>query len=600
MSSTLREFTAPTSVTVDDAANLSDEVVAKAARTPDRVCFRRRVAGAWQPVTAAAFAAEVTGIAKGLLASGYAPGDRIALMSATRYEWTLVEYAAWAAGLIVVPVYETSSDAQLAWIVGDSGAAALVAETVDMGKRADALRPELAALKDIWTLDEGAIDTLVRAGEALPDAELDRRRTAVHADEIATIIYTSGTTGRPKGCVLTHRNLLFEVAAALQLEAEVLSDGASTLLFLPLAHVLGLVIQCAVFTGGGVLGHLADRTELVDDLRAFEPTFICTAPRLLEKVLSVSRQRAHTSGAAKATIFDVAERTAVAYSRALDAGTPSRRLAASRALFDRLVFGKLRAAIGGRCRYVICGSAPLADHVAHFFRGLGVVVLEGYGLTECTAAASINAPDAVHFGTVGRPVPGVSARIEDDGELSLRGGIVFSRYWHDDAATAETLVDGWLRTGDLAELTDDGFIRIVGRKKELIVTAGGKNVAPSVLEDRITPHPLISQCLVVGDRRPFVAGLITLDPDAVAGWLSEKKRPAAAVDELVDDREVLAEVQAAVDEANASVSRAESVRKFAILAHEFTEAADEVTPSLKLKRRVVLERYADEIDALYD
>lgn len=596
----MREFTAPTSVTVDDDARLSDEVVAKAVRSPTLHCFHRRVGSSWVPVTAVEFAAQVAAVAKGLLAAGMQPGDRLAIMSATRFEWTLAEYAAWTAGMVVVPIYETSSDSQLQWILGNSGAVAMLVENRELGRRTTAARSDLPALQHVWTIDDGALDTLAAAGRAVTDDELDERRLGVRADDTATIIYTSGTTGRPKGCLLTHRNLLAEIAGVLQvLQDDVIVPGASTLLFLPLAHVLGLVIQCAVFAGGAELGHLPDRRELVEELSSFAPTFIVTAPRLLEKVLSVSRQRAHTAGTAKGRIFDTAERTAVAYSRALDAGRMPTLLATRRMLFDRLVYGKLKAAIGGRCRYAICGSAPLSDHVAHFFRGIGLVVYEGYGLTETSAAACVNRREGTRFGTVGQPLPGVSVRVEDDGELSLCGGVVFGGYWDDADATATALVDGWFHTGDLGEVADDGFVRITGRKKELIVTAGGKNVSPAVLEDKVNTHPLVSQCLVVGDGRPFVAALVTIDAEAVQGWLAEHRRPAVTVADLTGDPQLLAEIQEAVDAANTVVSRAESIRKFALLEHDFTEADDEITPSLKLKRRIILDRYAAQVDDLY-
>ncbi|MGH3319302.1 MAG: AMP-dependent synthetase/ligase [Streptosporangiaceae bacterium] len=595
----MREFSVPPAVEIPDTATLTDTIFEGAADRPSAVLLSRKVDGAWRDVTSSQFRNDVVGLAKGLIASGIEPGDRIGLMSRTRYEWTLCDYAIWAGGAVTVPIYDTSSAEQVAWILGDSEAKAVFVETADHEETLREVSDQLPTLKSVWRIEGGAVDEVSAAGAGLPDEAVDERRHAVGADSLATIVYTSGTTGRPKGCELTHRNLLFDARASDAGGLDSLFDleDASTLLFLPLAHSFARMIQIGSLEAGVRLGHSANIKDLLPDLEAFKPRFILSVPRVFEKVYNSAEQKATTEG--RGRIFRMAADTAVAYSRALDAGGPGVVLRARHALFDRLVYGKLRAALGGNVQYAVSGGAPLGVRLGHFFRGIGVTVLEGYGLTETSPATNVNVPGALKIGTVGRPFPGTTIRIADDGEILVKGEQVFRGYWRNPQATAEILdPDGWLRTGDIGELDGEGFLRITGRKKELIVTASGKNVAPAVLEDGVRAHPLVSQCLVVGDQRPYVAALVTLDAEALAGWQKQhgkQEDPAR----LRDDPDIVSEIQDAVDDANKAVSRAESIRRFRILAGDFTEESGHLTPTLKVKRHVVLRDYADEVEAVY-
>ncbi|MEU6644817.1 AMP-dependent synthetase/ligase [Saccharomonospora sp. NPDC046836] len=596
----MREYSAPAQRAVADDENMSDVVWANAERFGDTVSFRRQLDGSWRDVTARDFAAEVLAVTKGLVKAGIQHGDRVGLMSKTRYEWTLIDFAIWAAGAVTVPIYETSSAEQVHWILSDSGAKALFVETAAHSATLAEVRDRLPALEHAWQIDgdEAAIAELTTLGAELPDDEIHTRRRAVRAGELATIVYTSGTTGRPKGVELTHRNLLAEVRADIDAFPQLMAKGNSLLVFLPLAHILARAIALTAFTSRATLGHTADIKDLVADLGTFRPTFVVAVPRVFEKVYNGAKLKAHSTG--KGKIFDAAEATAVAYSEATDAGGPGLGLRLKHAVFDRLVYTKLRAALGGRCIAAVSGGAPLGTRLAHFFRGIGVPVFEGYGLTETSAAANVNTETAFKVGTVGKPVAGTSVRIADDGEVLLKGDVVFGAYWNNEQATAESLEDGWFRTGDLGELDDQGFLKITGRKKEIIVTAGGKNVAPSLLEDALKASPLISQAMVVGDQRPFIGVLVTIDEEFFPTWKSQQGKPAnATVSELANDPDLRAAVQEAIDAANKHVSHAESIRKFTILPSDFTEAGGEITPSLKLKRNVVSKTYAGAIDSLY-
>ncbi|WFE31352.1 long-chain fatty acid--CoA ligase [Micromonospora sp. WMMD975] len=600
----MREFSVPPIVTVGDAANLTDPVWDNAEVAPDTVQFVRVAGDAGAPsrteVTCRQFRDEVVAVARGLVAAGVSPGDRVGLMSRTRYEWTLLDYAIWAAGAVTVPIYETSSAEQAAWILGDSGAVAVVVESTAHATLVAGVRDRLPELREIWQIELDAVTRLVTSGESVDPAEIEVRRSMLKADDIATIIYTSGTTGRPKGCVLTHRNIYADIANAVPVLPNLFREGASTLLFLPLAHAFARLIQVGVVQARATMAHCADTKDLVGELQEFKPTFVLSVPRVFEKVYNGARQKAEADG--KGAIFDRAEKVAIAWSEAQELpGGPGLALRAQHALFDRLVYGKLRAALGGRCRDAISGGAPLGARLGHFFRGVGVTICEGYGLTETAPAAAANLPTGTRIGTVGRPLPGVAVRIEDDGEILISGDIVFQGYWHNETATAEALTtDGWFRTGDLGQLDEDGYLSITGRKKEIIVTAGGKNVAPAVLEDQVRAHPLISQCVVVGDRQPFIAALVTIDEEALPKWLAGHGRPeTTTAADLRDDETLRAEIQTAVDQANQTVSKAEAIKVFRILPQDFTEATGELTPSLKVKRQVVHKTYATEIAEIY-
>ena len=592
----MQEYATPQVVELDPGAALPDAVFAHADSAPDDVVFSRKLDNRWTPVTAREFATAVRALAAGLVAAGVRPGDRVGLMSKTRYEWTLVDYAIWTAGAVTVPVYETSSAEQVQWNLGDSGAVAVVLESAGHQATFDGVRDQLPDLRGVWQIDAGGLEELAAAGRDLAPSTLDDRRATLTADSLATIIYTSGTTGRPKGCELTHANVLNTGRSASLVLPELFNDAGSTLLFLPLAHVFARLIQVACVESHARMGHTADIKNLLPDFATFQPTFILSVPRVFEKVYNTARQRAHGDG--KGPIFDRAEATAIAYSTALSTGRVSLFLKVQHAVFDRLVYTKLRAALGGKVAYAVSGGAPLGARLGHFFRGIGVTILEGYGLTETTAAGSVNTPAHLKVGTVGRPSPGVTVRIATDGEILMQGEHVLRSYWKNDTATAEAIADGWFHSGDIGEIDGDGFVRITGRKKELIVTAGGKNVAPAVLEDRLRAHPLVSQCLVVGDKQPFIACLVTIDAEALAPWAGEHHK-APDVGSLVDDVDLRAEVQTAVDEANKAVSKAEAIRKFTILPIDWTEEGGQLTPSFKLKRTAVMAECAAEVDALY-
>ncbi|MFE4872771.1 AMP-dependent synthetase/ligase [Streptomyces sp. NPDC056682] len=596
----MREFSLPALYEVPSDGNLTDLIRRNAAQHPDVAVMGRKIAGAWADVTARQFLAEVRAIAKGLIAAGVDAGDRVALLSRTRYEWVLLDFAIWSAGAVTVPVYETSSPEQIQWILGDSGATVAIVESEAHQASVAAVQGGLPALKGIWQIDKDAVGRLTALGADVSEELLDQRMSSAHADDPATIVYTSGTTGRPKGCVLTHRAFFAECGNVVERLKPLFRTGeCSVLLFLPAAHVFGRLVEVASVMAPIKLGCVPDIKNLTDELASFRPTLILGVPRVFEKVYNSARAKAQADG--KGAVFDKAAHTAIAYSKALSTPAgPSVGLKIKHKVFDKLVYSKLRAVLGGRGEYAISGGAPLGERLGHFFRGIGFTVLEGYGLTESCAATAFNPWDRPKIGTVGQPLPGSVVRIADDGEVLLHGEHLFQGYWNNDAATAEALADGWFHTGDIGTLDEDGYLAITGRKKEIIVTAGGKNVAPAVIEDRIRAHALVAECMVVGDGRPFVGALVTLDEEFLGRWAEEHGKPAGVTAAaLRDDADLLAEVQRAVDDGNAAVSKAESVRKFRVLGAQFTEEAGHITPSLKLKRNVVAKDFADEIEAIY-
>ncbi|MFI9049536.1 AMP-dependent synthetase/ligase [Streptomyces sp. NPDC053427] len=609
---TVREVFVPALAPPVRTGSLGDLPFINAAEAPaDVVLARKQPSGAWRDITAAEFAAEVKAVAKGLIAHGLRPGERLAIMARTTYEWTLIDFAAWAAGLVTVPIYPTSSAHQAQWILHDSGARACVVENVEETRLISGIRTELAALDHLWQFNTGAVSQLVSAGRDLPDEVVDERRATVGPASLATLIYTSGTTGRPKGCALTHANFFAEVDNSVELLHPVFksvsAEPAATLLFLPLSHVFGRMVAIGCLRARVRLGHAPSiQTEdLLADLATFQPTFLLAIPYVLEKVFNTGRATAEKMG--RAASFDRAARVARSYGEAVEAqehGTghgPGVALKAARKLYDPLVYRRIRAALGGKVRYAICGGSPLGHRLAAFYTGAGIEIFEGYGLTETTAAATVTPPLRPRIGTVGWPLPGGAVRIADDGEILLRGGHVFTGYWDATRGVAIPMTDqdGWLPTGDLGALDADGYLTITGRKKEIIVTTGGKNVAPAPLEDRLRAHPLVGQCVVVGDNRPYITALITLDPDGLSHWRQMTKTRDVPLPALIQDDRLLADLQHAVDDANSLVSRAESIRRFAVLPVEFTEQTGHLTPSLKLRRAAVARDFAQEIDGLY-
>jgi long-chain acyl-CoA synthetase len=594
------EFSVAAIIPPPTSGSLVDDIVDNAQTAPQRVALSVNRGGAWVGVTSQQFLDQVKAVAKGIVASGVEPGQRVGIMSRTRYDWTVADYAIWYAGATVVPIYETSSAEQVEWILGDSNAVGVFLESAKNKKVFDEVADRIPDCTRAWIFDDGALDTLVAAGAGISDEELERRRATLNPESLATIIYTSGTTGRPKGCMLTHGNFMFEVDNIVAGMPQLFTvQGASTLLFLPLAHVFGRIIQLGCIHSGTRLGHAPDVKNLLGDLQSFQPTFLLAVPRVFEKVFNSAQQKATAEG--KGNIFNTAAQTAIDYSKSLDTGGPGLGLKIKHKLFDRLVYGKLRAAMGGKIEWAVSGGAPLGDRLGHFFRGIGVTILEGYGLTETSAATTVNRPDALKIGTVGQPFPGASVKVAADGELMLAGAQIFKGYWNNPTATAEAIEpDGWFHSGDIGEIDDQGFVKITGRKKELIVTAGGKNVAPAVLEDRLRANWLVSQCMVVGDAQPFIAALVTIDPESFPGWLKQAGKPeGSTIASMTTDPDLVAEIQKAVDEANKAVSNAEAIKKFTILQEDWTEEGGQLTPSMKLKRNVVMKEYASEVDALY-
>lgn len=595
----MREFEVPATYTIPEDANMSDGAFRHAERTPGLVVFNRPDGkGGWTDVTAAEFAKHVTAVAKGLIASGIELGDRVAILASTRYEWVVLDFAIWAAGGCTVAIFDSSSAEQARWILSDSGTKLIVVENARHRATIAEIEDGLPELGEPLVIDDGAIDTLVARGKDLGDEAVHERRKQVKAASPASLIYTSGTTGRPKGVMLSHANLYAESAADRAAMPQFLKPGHRSLLFLPLAHVFARAVALAAFDAGVTVAHTADWSTLVEQFGEYKPDFILSVPRVFEKVFNGAKQKAHDGG--KGKIFDLAADTAVEYSQALDNGGPGLVLKLKHTVFDKLVYGKLREAMGGRCKSAVSGGGPLGARLGHFFRGIGVTIYEGYGLTESTAAVSVNTPEHLKVGSVGRPLGGHAAKVADDGELLLRGPVVFAGYWNNPAATEDAFDDGWFKTGDLGAIDEQGFITITGRKKEIIVTAGGKNVSPAMLEDSLRSHPLISQVMVVGDGKPFVGALITLDPEALPGWKTRNNVPEdTPIEKLIELPELTAEIDKAVKDTNKLVSHAEAIKKTRILPVDWTEESGELTPKMSLKRNVVMKNYADEVEAIY-
>ena len=593
----MNEITIPAIIPAAVAGNLTNLISERAHFEPERVLVSRPMGDRWQAVTAKEYEEEIKAVAKGFIAAGIGFGDRVAIMAKTRYEWTVLDFAIWYAGAVPVPIYETSSAEQVDWILTDSAAVAIVVETPALAELVQPVMP--ATCKNIWNITYNALATLTHEGKGVSDDEITKRREKLKPETLATLIYTSGTTGKPKGVQLTHGNFLSECGNVVNGASDLfLKPGGSTLLFLPVAHVFGRMVQIGSITAGLHLAHCSDLTKLPADLASFKPTFVLAVPRIFEKIFNGAEAKADAAG--KGKIFHKAAEVAIAYSRALDTNKISPLLKLQHGLFDKLVYAKIRAGLGGRVEAAISGGAPLGERLGHFYRGAGIRVLEGYGLTETTAGATLNLTSAHRVGSVGKPIPGTTIKIAEDGEVLIKGPIVMQGYWQNDAANKEVFdSNGYFKSGDLGKIDEEGYLSIVGRKKELIVTAGGKNVAPAVLEDRLRSHPLISQCMVVGDNKPFIAALITIDPDAIKPWAVANKKEGASIAELAKDPTLQAVIQTAVDETNKAVSRAESIRKFIILPVDFTIAGGHLTAKLSVKRHVVSQQFAREIDELF-
>jgi long-chain acyl-CoA synthetase len=597
----MKAYDLPSLIDSDPSENITDLLLQRAAKTPDLALFGIQSADgeSWADLSASEFLSQVRALAKGFIAAGVQTGQRVAIMSHTSYDWTLVDFALWFAGAVSVPIYETSSPSQMAWILSDSGSVAVFLESQEMLDKLNEIRSQSAYLREVWCGWDGSLDRLVELGRTVSDDVLESHRTSAKLADLATIIYTSGTTGKPKGCELAHRGFV-DLSKNAKLELpEVIADGQSTLLFLPLAHVFARFISVLTVHAGVKVGHQADITNLAKAMQSFHPNFLLAVPRVFEKVYNLAEQKAEAGG--KGDLFRKAADVAVQYSKAMDTKSgPSLSLKLKFWLFDRLIFSKIRANMGGQVAYAVSGGAPLGTRLGHFYRAIGLIVLEGYGLTETTAPAMIARPESIRIGKVGRLLPGCGISIADDGEILLRGSNVLMGYHNNPAATAEAIVDGWFHTGDIGALDEDGFLTITGRKKELIITAGGKNVAPAPMEDPLRADPLIGQAVIVGDNKPFVACLVSLDGEMLPIWLeSHGLNRDMTISEAATHPTIIAEVQSAVDRVNKTVSKAEAIKKFVILDTELTQESGHITPSLKVKRKAVAEDFAAQITEIY-
>ena len=595
----MQQYDIPALVTADPDANATDLLVDRVRATPDLALFALPTpTGGWTDVSASEFLAQVVALAKGLVAAGIQPGDKIGLMCKTRYEWTLIDFATWFAGAVLVPIYETSSPSQVLWNLTDSGAIAMITETPDHFARFDEVYADLPLIRYAWKINLGDLDKLAASGTEVTDEEIERRRVIAKGSDLATLIYTAGTTGRPKGCILTHSNFVELTRNAARAIPEVVNTQSRTLLFITTAHIFARFISVLCIHGGVQVGHQADTKQLLPAMASFKPTFLLAVPRVFEKIYNSSEQKAESGGRGK--IFRRAAAVAIAHSKALDAGTMTLPLTVQFAVFDRLVLSKIRAAMGGNVTFAVSGSAPLGLRLGHFYRSLGITILEGYGLTETTAPISVGRPSNFKIGKVGPPLPGVSVRIAEDGEIQAKGINIFAGYWQNPEETAKVFDGEWFTTGDIGEFDDDGYLSITGRKKEIIVTAGGKNVAPAQLEDPIRANPIVDQVIVVGEQKPFIGALISLDSEMLPVWLNNNGEDAnMSIEEAAGHPKVIGEIQRAVDAANTTVSRAESIRKFVILTAALTEASGHLTPKLSIQRNVIVADFAADIESMY-
>ena len=595
----MKTFDVPAHVLSDENDNITDLLAERVRRTPNLALFSiQDASGTWRDVTAKEFETEVIALAKGMMQQGIKAGDAVAIMAHTSYSWTLIDFALWYCGAVGVAIYETSAPAQMEWILSNSESVGLWVESADQEVRFDQIKQNTPTVKRVWRIDRGDIAQVSQTGETVSDSDLQARRRSAKLADLSTLIYTSGTTGQPKGCELTHRGFVELSRNAVIELPQVLYEGASTLLFLPLAHVFARFISVIAIHAGVKVGHQPDAKNIAPAMQSFHPNWLLAVPRVFEKVYSSAEQRAEAGG--KGKIFRRAADVAIAWSRANEAGKIGFGLALQHKLFDVLVYKKLREAMGGRVQYAVSGGGPLGERLAHFFRAIGLTVLEGYGMTETTAPATIGRVGAARIGKVGFPLPGTGVAIADDGEILMRGFNILRGYWKNEKATKETIIDGWLHSGDIGELDDDGYLKITGRKKELIITAGGKNVAPAPLEDPLRANPLISQAVVLGDNQPFIAALISLDAEMLPIWLANNGgNTGMSVADASKSPIIIKEVQRAIDEVNKNVSQAESIRKFAIISSELTEDSGHITPSLKIKRAQVMKDFAPVIDDLY-
>jgi long-chain acyl-CoA synthetase len=594
----LNSFTTPGSAVVPYTDNVVSALMARAHDAPDHAALAYRQTDGFVSIGTADFAREALELAAGIVAMGAEPGTRIALFSSTRWEFTLFDYAIWASGCAAVTVYETSSAEQVEWIVGDSESRMIICESEAMRRVFDSIADRVTDCASVFVIEDGATDRLKDLATQESRADVERRIEAISHSDLATLVYTSGTTGQPKGCILTHGNFIWETRQMITMAPEVMNDSQRQLMFLPLAHVWARLVEVACVSTGVTIYYSTGIPQLTDELTMVKPTWIFSVPRVFEKIYNAAKQRADTDG--KGSIFDRAVNVAVAYSKGLDTGRRSLWNRIQYTVFDRLVYGKLRTVFGGELKYAFSGGAPLGERLGHFFRGVGVTTLEGYGLTETTAGTTQNTPGQVRVGSVGRPFPGTSIKVADDGEVMIKGGQIFAGYWKNEPASREVFdPDGWLRSGDIGEIDAQGFLTITGRKKEIIVTAGGKNVAPAVLEDRVRAHPLVSQVMVVGDAKPFIAALVTIDQDSLPSWSAAHDKPSSSLVDLLDDPDLAAEIQSAIDDGNTAVSHAEAIKSFRILPRDLTIDGGELTPTFKLRRAIVAKEFESVISDIY-